>query len=187
MKDSTVDRAHVINQALSVEMLRDSLKFNQVASREMFGFFENGEIRKTEAVGNVQAIYYMQDDRDSSFTNMGYIETDTMRMFMKDRKLERIWTCKQTGRMYPITQIPPDKKTLPSFVWFRLRAPAQQGRHIQLARQGERHRAEEHFAASGSVAGHKQWRSRYGRRTGKCSGRGGCSIRSNRHTARSDR
>lgn len=118
MKDSTVDRAHVINQALSVEMLRDSLKFNQVASREMFGFFENGEIRKTEAVGNVQAIYYMQDDRDSSFTNMGYIETDTMRMFMKDRKLERIWTCKQTGRMYPITQIPPDKKTLPSFVWF---------------------------------------------------------------------
>lgn len=118
MKDSTVDRAHVINQALSAEMLRDSLKFNQVSSREMFGFFENGEIRRTEAVGNVQAIYYMQDDRDSSFTNMGYIETDTMRMFMKDRKLERIWTCKQTGRMYPITQIPPDKKALPSFVWF---------------------------------------------------------------------
>lgn len=118
LKDSTIDHAHVINQALSAEMLRDSLKFNQVSSREMFGFFENGAIRMTEAVGNVQAIYYMQDDRDSSFTNMGYIETDTMRMFMKDRKLQKIWTCKQTGRMYPITQIPPDKKELPSFVWF---------------------------------------------------------------------
>lgn len=118
LKDSTIDHAHVINQALSAEMLRDSLKFNQVSSREMFGFFEDGAIRMTEAVGNVQAIYYMQDDRDSSFTNMGYIETDTMRMFMKDRKLQKIWTCKQTGRMYPITQIPPDKKELPSFVWF---------------------------------------------------------------------
>lgn len=118
LKDSTIDRAHVINQALSAEMLRDSLKFNQVSSREMFGFFEDGAIRMTEAVGNVRCIYYMQDDRDSSFTNMGYIETDTMRMFMKDRKLQRIWTCKQTGRMYPITQIPPDKKELPSFVWF---------------------------------------------------------------------
>ena len=118
MKDSTIDHAHVINQALSAEMLRDSLKFNQVSSREMFGFFEDGEIRKTEAVGNVQAIYYMQDDRDSSFTNMGYIETDTMRMFMKDRKMQKIWTCKQTGKMYPITQIPPDKKELPAFVWF---------------------------------------------------------------------
>lgn len=118
LKDSTIDHAHVINQALSAEMLRDSLKFNQVSSREMFGFFEDGAIRMTEAVGNVQAIYYMQDDRDSSFTNMGYIETDTMRMFMKDRKLQKIWTCKQTGRMYPITQIPPDKKVLPAFVWF---------------------------------------------------------------------
>lgn len=118
LKDSTIDHAHVINQALSAEMLRDSLKFNQVSSREMFGFFEDGAICMTEAVGNVQAIYYMQDDRDSSFTNMGYIETDTMRMFMKDRKLQKIWTCKQTGRMYPITQIPPDKKELPSFVWF---------------------------------------------------------------------
>lgn len=118
LKDSTIDHAHVINQALSAEMLRDSLKFNQVSSREMFGFFEDGAIRMTEAVGNVQAIYYMQDDRDSSFTNMGYIETDTMRMFMKDRKLQKIWTCKQTGRMYPITQIPPDKKELPAFVWF---------------------------------------------------------------------
>ena len=118
LKDSTIDRAYVINQALSAEMLRDSLKFNQVSSREMFGFFEDGAIRMTEAVGNVRCIYYMQDDRDSSFTNMGYIETDTMRMFMKDRKLQRIWTCKQTGRMYPITQIPPDKKELPSFVWF---------------------------------------------------------------------
>ena len=118
LKDSTIDHAHVINQALSAEMLRDSLKFNQVSSREMFGFFEDGAIRMTEAVGNVQAIYYMQDDRDSSFTNMGYIETDTMRMFMKDRKLQKIWTCKQTGRMYPITQIPPDKKELPALVWF---------------------------------------------------------------------
>lgn len=118
LKDSTIDHAHVINQALSAEMLRDSLKFNQVSSREMFGFFEDGAIRMTEAVGNVQVIYYMQDDRDSSFTNMGYIETDTMRMFMKDRKLQKIWTCKQTGRMYPITQIPPDKKELPAFVWF---------------------------------------------------------------------
>ena len=118
MKDSTVDRAHVINQALSVEMLMDSTKFNQVASREMFGYFEDGEIRRTEAVGNVQCVYYIQDDKDSTFTNMGYIETDTLRMFMKDRKLMKIWTCKQTGKMFPVTQIPPSRKHLPSFAWF---------------------------------------------------------------------
>ena len=118
MKDSTIDRAHVINQALSVEMLPDSTKFNQIASREMFGFFDKGELRKAEAVGNVQCVYYFQDDKDSSLISMTYLETDTMRMTMENRQLQSIWTCKQQGTMYPITQIPPSKRELPSFAWF---------------------------------------------------------------------
>ncbi len=119
MKDSTIDRAHVVNQALSVERLpNDTTLFNQISSREMFGYFDKGEMRETEAVANVQAIYYLQDDKDSSLISMTYLETDTMRMFMKDRQLQSIWTCKQNSIMYPITQIPPDKKELPSFAWF---------------------------------------------------------------------
>lgn len=118
MKDSTIDRAHVINQALSVEQLSDTVKFNQISSREMFGYFNKGQLYKTEAIGNVQCIYYFQEEKDSSFTNMAYLETDTMRMFMKNRQLQYIWTCRQTSRMYPITQIPPEKKKLPAFAWF---------------------------------------------------------------------
>lgn len=117
-KDSTIDRAHVINQALSIEQLPDSTHFNQIASREMFGFFEKGEIRRSEAIGNVQTVYYMQDDKDSSLVSMLYLETDTMRMYLKDRKLQKIWTPKQTSVMYPITQVPPGKSKLPSFAWF---------------------------------------------------------------------
>lgn len=118
MKDSTIDRAHVINQALSVEQLADSLHFNQISSREMFGYFDKGEIRKTEAIGNVLAVYYLEDDKDSSLTNMAYIETDTMRMFMKNRQLETLWTCKSQNVMYPVTQTPVAKSKLPSFAWF---------------------------------------------------------------------
>lgn len=117
-KDSTIDRAHVINQALSIEQLPDSTHFNQIASREMFGFFDKGEIRRSEAIGNVQTVYYMQDDKDSSLVSMLYLETDTMRMYLKDRKLQKIWTPKQTSVMYPITQVPPGKSKLPSFAWF---------------------------------------------------------------------
>lgn len=118
MKDSTIDRAHVINQALSIEQLADSIHFNQISSKEMFGYFDKGEIRKTEAIGNVLAVYYLEDDKDSSLTNMAYIETDTMRMFMRNRQLETLWTCKSQNVMYPITQTPVAKSKLPSFVWF---------------------------------------------------------------------
>lgn len=118
MKDSTIDRAHVINQALSVEQFPDSTHFNQIASREMFGYFDKGEISKSEAIGNVQTVYYMQDSKDSSLVSMLYLETDTLRMFLKDRKLQKIWTPKQTSTMYPVTQVPAGKSKLPSFTWF---------------------------------------------------------------------
>lgn len=118
MKDSTIDKAHVINQALSVELLPDSTHFNQVSSREMFGYFEKGEIRRTEAIGNVLTAYHLQDDKDSSLISMVYMETDTMRIYMRNRQLESIWTCKNNSVMYPITQIPLSRAKLPSFVWF---------------------------------------------------------------------
>ncbi len=118
LKDSTIDYSHVINQALSVEKIPNTEFFNQVASREMFGYFENGEIRQTDAIGNVLASYYIEDDKDSSYVDMVYIETDTMRMFMKDRQLQKMWASKNVGNMYPVTQVPPSKAKLPSFAWF---------------------------------------------------------------------
>ena len=48
MKDSVVDRAHVINQALSVEKLPEKNMFNQVSSAEMFAFFRHQQVGKTD-------------------------------------------------------------------------------------------------------------------------------------------
>lgn len=119
MNDSTIRFAHVIGQALSVEQLPDSVHYNQVASQEMKTYFEQGEIKKSEAIGNVQTVYYVTNDKDSSLVGLNYLETDTMRMFVgAQRKLDKIWTNKFTSTMYPLTQTPPSKYKLPSFAWF---------------------------------------------------------------------
>ena len=119
MNDSTIRFAHVIGQALSVEQLPDSVHYNQVASQEMKAYFEQGEIKKSEAIGNVQTVYYVTNDKDSSLVGLNYLETDTMRMFIgAQRKLDKIWTNKFTSTMYPLTQTPPSKYKLPSFAWF---------------------------------------------------------------------
>ena len=119
MNDSTVRFAHVIGQALSVEQMPDSVHFNQISSSEMKSYFEKGEIKKAESIGNVQTIYYMTDDKDSSLIGLNYLETDTMRMYMAPgRKMEKIWTNKFTSTMYPMTQIPPAKYKLTNFAWF---------------------------------------------------------------------
>lgn len=119
LNDSTVREAHVVNQALSIELMNDSIHYNQLSSKIINAYFIDGNPRMTEAIGNVLSIYYHVDDRDSSILGLNYLETDTMRMYMTpERKLQRIWTSQNNGVMYPLTQVPPDKVYLPQFAWF---------------------------------------------------------------------
>ena len=119
MADSTIRFAHVIGQSLSIEQMPDSVHYNQITSSEMKSYFEKGEMKMTEAIGNVQTVYYMTNDKDSSLVGLNYLETDTMRMYLgAARKLDKIWTNKFTSTMYPITQVPPAKYKLPNFAWF---------------------------------------------------------------------
>ena len=118
MKDSTINKVHVLGQALSVEQLNDSTYFNQCSSKEMFAYFENGEIRQGHAKDNVLIVYYPIDDSDSTIIGLNYTETTEMRMFLENRKMKRIWMPKAEGVLYPLTQVPPDKYFLPTYAWF---------------------------------------------------------------------
>ena len=118
MKDSTIDRAHVIVQAFSIQQLQsDTACYNQVSSKEMFAYFKEGDIREALAKDNVLIGYYFEEG-DTVPIIYNYQETTELRMFLKDKKLQSVWTPKTSGTMYPLNQIPPQKKQLPGFVWF---------------------------------------------------------------------
>ena len=119
MNDSTIRRTEILGQALSVEQVDEKAHYNQVSSRRMDAFFEDGAMRLAVASGNVKTIYYNIDSKDSTVTEHNYMETDTMRMYIsKQRQLERIWASRATGTISPVTQIQPDKYRLPEFAWF---------------------------------------------------------------------
>ncbi len=118
MQNSAIDRAHVINQAFSIEDLHEKDQYNQVSSKEMFAFFVNGEIHEGRAVDNVKVVYYPVDESDSSYIGMVSMETQQMRMFLEKQKLQRIWTPKSEGVVYPMTQIPPSSRYLDGFALF---------------------------------------------------------------------
>lgn len=117
MNDSTIDWAHVINQALSVEQI-DSTLYNQVSGKEMKAYFKDKQMRKVEVIGSVRVVYYPMDS-DSTLIGMNVSETSNLDLYLKDQKLERmVMKPKSTGTLYPMTQIPADKKKLANFVWF---------------------------------------------------------------------
>ena len=118
MKDSTINRAHVISQAFSCEQMPDSIHFNQVSSTDMKAFFTDGEISEMHAIDNVKIVYYPVDDSDSTLIGLNYSETPLMKMYLENRKMKRIWWQSPTGTLYPMTQIPPDKYFLSEYAWF---------------------------------------------------------------------
>lgn len=116
MNDSTIDWAHIVNQALSVEKL-DSV-YNQVTGKEIKAFFEAGKMRRVNVSGSVRLVYYPME-KDSTFVGMNVSETSELDMFLKEQKIEKIiMRPKSTGTLYPMTQIPAGKDKLDNFVWF---------------------------------------------------------------------
>ena len=118
MRDSTIDHAHIIGQAFATEQLHDSIHYDQISSKEMKAFFSKGELSEMHAIDNVLSNRYYVDDTDSAITMLNYLETPLMKMFMKDRKMDRFWASKSSATIYPINQVPADKNTLPGFAWF---------------------------------------------------------------------
>lgn len=123
MKDSLIDHAHVIDNCFSIQQLRsDTTLYNQVSSKEMFAYFVDGAIHEAQAKGNVLIGYYFEEG-DSVAIIYNYQETSELRMFLKDRKLQKVWTPKSSGTMYPLNQIPNDRKHLPGFAWYNYVRP----------------------------------------------------------------
>lgn len=116
MNDSTIDWAHIINQALTVEM-KDSLHYNQIAGKEIKAYFEEGEMRNVDVIGNVLIVFYPEEN-DGSMIGMNTSETSLLNIFLRERKIEKmIMSPKSNGVLYPMDQLPPDKMRLSSFLW----------------------------------------------------------------------
>ncbi len=117
MNDSTIDWAHIQNQALSVEQL-DSISYNQVTGKEMKAWFQGGEMRKVDVIGSVRLVYYPMES-DSTLIGMNVSETSLLNMFLENRKMKKmIMSPKSNGTLYPMLQRPPEKMKLDNFVWF---------------------------------------------------------------------
>jgi hypothetical protein len=123
LNDSTVEWAHVENQALIVEQV-DTDKFNQIGGRDVKAYFVNGNIDHSDITGNVMVVYYYVEEGDSIAFGMNTTECGYLTAYMKDRQVDKLYIKEQSnGVFYPITQIPPGKDKLSNFAWLNKLRP----------------------------------------------------------------
>ena len=117
MNDSTIDWAHVIGQALFVQM-NDTVHYNQIAGREMKAYFKNSEIDHANVKGNVQVVFYPLDS-DSAMIGMNTTEGPSLTAYFKMRAVDKLIIFGQSnGVMYPMEKLDKKKMFLPNFHWF---------------------------------------------------------------------
>lgn len=117
MNDSTIDWAHIHNQALSVERI-DSVNYNQVSGKDMKAYFKDGEMEQVDVIGSVRLVYYPME-KDSTLIGMNVSESSELNVYLENRKLKKmVMKPQSSGTLYPMDQLPPEKMKLENFGWF---------------------------------------------------------------------
>lgn len=123
MNDTTVEWAHVENQALIVEKV-GAEHYNQISGREVKAYFVNGNIDKSDVIGNVMVVYYYSEVGDSIAFGMNTTECSYLTAYMKERQVDKLFIREQSnGVFYPITQVPAGKDRLSNFAWLNKLRP----------------------------------------------------------------
>ncbi|MBS1513175.1 MAG: hypothetical protein JST86_20225 [Bacteroidetes bacterium] len=116
-------RLHVFYNSIIINQTSPGL-YNQIGGREMNGYFKNGAIDYVKTKGSpAESIFYPQDD-DSAYTGMNRSSSDVIDIYFVNKELNKVKFINAVdGVMYPLKQIPADKKTLRNFKWLDAKRP----------------------------------------------------------------
>ena len=118
----------------------DTTHYNQVAGKAMTAFFRDNQIYRNDVNGNVQTIYYMQEDGSPEITLMAYIEAGDMTSYIENQQVVGItYRGNPTYTFYPMDKIPANQPTrLDGFVWEASRRPMQDSVFTRTIRPSQR-------------------------------------------------
>jgi len=116
MRNKKVDNMDLIKNAIIVNTEKDSLNFNQMAGKNMKGYFVKEKLDRVFVDGNAESIYFPQDSSQKG----SMIRTIAARMrinFAKDSLKSILWIRKPEVKIYPKEKLTEELKTLTNFSW----------------------------------------------------------------------
>ena len=138
-RNSAIAQANFNGKPMMVAEI-DTAHYNQVAGKEMQSLFRNGEVYRNDVNGNVQTIYYMQEDNSPEITLMAYIEAGDMTSYIENQQVVGItYRGNPVYTFYPMNKIPETQPTkLDGFKWEADRRPTQDSVFTRTIRPSQR-------------------------------------------------
>ena len=121
-KNKKASRLKVFENSMLISKA-DPEVFNQISSIKMDGYFTNGSLDSLRSFGDVNCIYFLQDE-DSSYTGINESKCDIMDFYNSESEGQKIVQRRAvTGTVWPIKQKNPQEMRLPNFKWMDNRRP----------------------------------------------------------------
>lgn len=116
-------RLYVFNNGMIVNKTKEGL-YNQIAGRTLNGYFLDGNIDYVRIKGSpAESIFYPQDD-DSAYIGMNRSSGDVIDVFFVKKEVNKVvFVNDVNGTLFPLKDIPADKKELKGFKWLDNRRP----------------------------------------------------------------
>jgi len=113
-----MDYAVLKQNALMVNAVADSLKFNQLKGRQITAFFANNNIEKLFVDGNAENLIFSVNDKTKRITEMFHDRGGRIKVKMEGKKIiDYITIRKVDQKVYPFKLVTQENEILPGFIW----------------------------------------------------------------------
>ncbi|MDR0205887.1 MAG: hypothetical protein LBI45_01305 [Bacteroidales bacterium] len=117
VRDSVTSILELLKDAFVISDVFDEKEFNQVKGKTVVGYIVNKELIQVDVINNVEFIYYVMDE-DTLLIGINRIETNEMKMFLKDNEVEELrFYDYPDGKFWADKELPMKDRLLKDFRW----------------------------------------------------------------------
>ncbi|WP_245987201.1 OstA-like protein [Maribacter vaceletii] len=118
LKTEKLDSLKVLNNAFIIS--QDTIGktgFNQAKGKDLFGKFEENELKIIDLIKNTEVIYYMYND-DDELIGINKTICSEIRITMANNDVEDlVFKTNPDGTIFPETELPENSRKLKGFIW----------------------------------------------------------------------
>ena len=112
---NTLDSLKVLRNAFIID--KDSIGFNQIKGRDLYGKFEENDLRFINIIGNAEVIHFVRDE-EQALIGIEKTSCSEIQFVLRESKIESSKFINQPdGQTYPPSRLPINARKLRGFIW----------------------------------------------------------------------
>ncbi|MBE8720096.1 hypothetical protein C4F40_05050 [Sphingobacterium sp. Ka21] len=113
-----LDNALLKENAMMVNAVLDTVKFNQLKGRKITAFFANNNIDRLYVDGNAENLIFMENTELGIITDMFHDRGARIKIKMEGKKIiDYVSVRKVDQKVYPFKMVTQENEILPGFIW----------------------------------------------------------------------